>query len=204
MTSIAIGGPALALALALAACAPDKAAPPLHVPRASRTAIPGSPDDPAWTDFRAGRTGPFVLPGGTAAVPYADARFTWNAGELHVVLYAADQDIRSGDAFVLSFAPDPTTEGPVRSLDVSPAGIVTRGVGGVWSTHDLDGTLDDSSDADEEWVVAVTIPLASLGLAGQPGERIGLTIRRCDAPGSNVSTTCSSWGEGGGHLLVLD
>ena len=58
-------------------------------------------------------------------------------------------------------------------------------------------------------MIELAIPFDALGLKGEKGERIGLSIRRCDTPHSGVRS-CGSWGEGGGErgekrgVLVLD
>ncbi len=111
----------------------------------------------------------------------------------------------NGDAFQLVFH---TANGD-RLIDVSAAGVVTDarcdGTGALdfsWSSSaevamDKDGTPNDPSDQDEEWVVEMAIPLASLGLSGVPGERVEAAIRRCDdvRGGGHV---CGAWGEADG------
>jgi hypothetical protein len=47
--------------------------------------------------------------------------------------------------------------------------------------RDVDGTVDDpSGEDDEEWLAEIAIPLAELGLAGAPGERVRFSLERCD------------------------
>lgn len=182
----------------------------------------GEVEDAAWAG-RLGRTGAFRGPDGADARPYSDARFLWSDGKLHVVLYAADEDIRtlkvgaaSGqeDSFHMVF-----DDGKLaRSLDVSPLGVLTEGSrpsgspasappapwkSGAKLGHDLDGTPDDPKDQDEEWVIEMDVPLASLGLEGRPGERIGLSIERCDTP-KKSARTCAGWGSPRPGTLVLE
>jgi len=68
----------------------------------------------------------------------------------------------------------------------------------------LDGTPNHPEDNDEEWVLEIAIPLESLGLNGAPGERIGLSMHRCDTT-HRGKRVCGAWGETGPHdVLVLD
>jgi hypothetical protein len=194
----------------------------IDVPRApGDITIDGELEDPGWSGGM-GRTGAFTTADGRDAHPYSDARFVHRNGQLFVVLYAADEDIRAtsarhdeplygADAFQLTLR---TTSGEL-SLDVSSAGVVTdarRSASGAldfsWESHarvavDRDGTPNDPSDQDEEWVVEMAIPLEALGLSGRAGERIGLEVRRCDdVPG--IGRVCAGWGpQGHGGVLVL-
>jgi hypothetical protein len=194
----------------------------LDVPHAtSELRVDGALDDAAWNE--AGRTGAFTA-SGVASRPYSDARALWRDGVLYLALYAADEDIVSpatvhdaplwtGDAFQLVFR-----RGDVEhSIDVSPRGVVTDGerIGAVpfdarWESGarvavDRDGTMDDGSDQDEEWVVEMAIPMAALGLTGAAGERIGFEVRRCDhvrlvdAP---PRRTCAAWGDARSELVL--
>jgi hypothetical protein len=65
--------------------------------------------------------------------------------------------------------------------------------GGARAAVDLDGTTNDPSDEDEEWVVEAAIPLASLGLAARPGATLRLSLERCDVP-KGSSRRCGVWG----------
>ena len=194
----------------------------IEVPRvAGEITIDGELEDPGWSGPM-GRTGAFTTADGRPAHPYSDARFVHRNGQLFVVLYAADEDIRAtsarhdeplygADAFQLTLR---TTSGEL-SLDVSSAGVVTdarRSASGAldfdWESHarvavDRDGTPNDPSDQDEEWVVEMAIPLEAIGLTGRAGERIGLEVHRCDdVPG--VGRVCAAWGpQGHGGMLVL-
>jgi hypothetical protein len=161
----------------------------------------GELDESSWD--AAARTRGFVRGDGSPARPYSEARITWGDGKLYVVLYAADEDIRHDDTFHLFF------DGPSgeRGLDVSADGkIVTRLAS--WSAlpalgRDADGTIDDPTDDDEEWIVEMAIPLAELGLKGEPGERFSFAVRRCDTP-KGARRTCGSWGSEVAGVLVLD
>jgi hypothetical protein len=196
----------------------------LHVPRAKGDVVlDGDMDDTGWLQGCA-RTGPFVGPDGESARPYSDARFVWGDGYLYVALYAADEDIRArheapdapvwlDDSFHLVLG-----DGAIdRSFDFGPTGALadamrsspTGAFDFAWSSgahvsHELDGTPNDPTDDDEEWVIEAAIPLASLGLQGEPGERTGLAVRRCDRLHSGARS-CGHWGEGeAAGVLVLD
>ncbi len=80
---------------------------------------------------------------------------------LYLGLYAADENIESSDAFAVDiggrgFRFHPTDRGPDVGID-------------------MDGTLDDPHDDDEEWLVEARIPLASL-----PHGDVRVVVRRCD------------------------
>jgi hypothetical protein len=178
--------------------APSSSTPPLivvrdlHVPKlAGPIALDGETDDRGWQAVA--RTDSFLTMRGEPARPYSDARFTWGDGKLWVLLYAADEDIRSDtDSFHLEIAG--------HAFDVNPLGKVS---GGAEAAHDLDGTIDDPKDDDEEWVIELGIPYATLGIEGKPGERLAFSAHRCDTPkGSN--RTCAQIGEGKPVVLVLE
>jgi hypothetical protein len=190
--------------------------PVLRVPHLPGSiTLDGDTDDPGWTQSPGpARTGPFVLANGAEARPYSNARALWGDGHLYLALYAADEDIRTrtdqpdgplwlDDAFRLTF-----TRGDVEyAIDVSPKGVITDAVrrsGGAfdysWSagahvSPELDGTINESSNMDEEWVIEMAIPFESLGLKGESGETFGFTVRRCDTP-KGEARVCAGWGEG--------
>ncbi len=226
MTARLIGGPLLAIAVALAARESPPTSTQRRPLRAPKTAEPitlnGELDERIWT-HGAVRTGAFVAANGAAARPYSEARFAWADGMLYVGLYAADEDIRAratkpddplwiDDTFHLVFVTAPG--GEERVIDVSPRGVVTdaRRAGGsldfAWQSgtragHEMDGTIDDSRDDDEEWVLELAIPLSSLGLDGRRGDTIELAIQRCDTP-RGAARACGSWGDRGTGWIVLD
>jgi hypothetical protein len=193
--------------------------------------LDGDTDDPGWQGDVA-RTGTFVAPDGTSpARPHTEAKLAWGDGYLYVELYAADQDIHAShevadgpvwesDSFHLVFS-DGATE---HSFDLSPLGTLTDGerkvtVGatsgprpfdyrwnsGAHVSHELDGTPNMSADEDEEWVIEMAIPFEALGLNGRSGERIALSMHRCDRPKGTTERACGSWGEGERKgVIVLD
>ena len=206
-------------AAALAASSGGAADTALRVPHAPASiVIDGDTDDPGWLEAPGpARTGPFVFANGAPARPYSEARLLWGDEHLYVTLYAADEDIRArtnqpdgplwiDDSFRMVFA-----QGGVEySIELSASGAMTDAIrknGGApdysWSSgahvsHEMDGTLNDPTDMDEEWVLEIAIPFASIGMAGERGERIGLTIHRCDTP-KGSPRVCSGWGEGEDH-----
>jgi hypothetical protein len=195
-----------------------------HVPHlVGSISLDGDTDDPGWKGVSL-RTGAFVAADGVTPVhPHSEARVLWGDGFLYLNLYAADEDIHAtgqadalgpdDDFFHLVFT-DATTE---RILDLNPFGVVRDGrrprdgVGAPdlsWSSHahvshELDGTPNHPGDNDEEWVLEVAIPFESLGLEGEPGERIGLAMDRCDTLRSG-KRVCGAWGQRPHKILVLD
>ncbi|MGH7294259.1 MAG: carbohydrate-binding family 9-like protein [Polyangiaceae bacterium] len=192
----------------------------LHVPHLpGSVTLDGDSDDPVWTQPPGpARTGAFRLPSGAEARPYTSARLLWGDGHLYLSLYAADEDIESrtdqpdgplwlDDSFRLSFS-----QGDVeRVIEVSPRGVVTDSIrrggraydygwsSGVHVSPERDGTLNKPDDMDEEWVIEMAVPLESIALKGEPGERTRLSIVRCDTP-KNSGRVCTSWES----TLVLD
>lgn len=186
----------------------------LEVPKV--TAVPtldGEVNDAAWAAGVAS-TGLFTSDDGK---PITDStiRLAWGDGKLFLLLYAADSDIRATvtspdtplwpeDAFRLTFQHpgDPTQY----VIYVSPTGVVSdEAIRGATSdpkwqsqatvAHDFDGTLNDPSDDDEEWVIEMAVPLSAIGLRDRAGERIQFAASRCDAPKSQPRR-CGSWGAG--------
>lgn len=224
--AVAVGLVALGV-VALRAAAPKSPASPgaedggavLRVPR---RVAPLDLDAQAldWSVPHA-QTGSFKSVDGQST-PYSEARLGWGDGKLYLLLYAADQDIRAGvqahdmpleqtDAFRITL----TRPGEAVShvIYVSPVGTVTDEslvndrVDTSWESaaevaHANDGTLDDSHDEDEEWVIEMAVPLSVLGLRGEAGEQIGLSLQRCDVP-KGAGRRCGAWGEPGG-LIVLE
>ncbi len=145
-----------------------------------RIAIDGELDELDWN--RRGHPRSF-LTAGALARPYSQVRLLHDATTLYIGLYAADQDVRSTDRFDVEI-------GALR-LSVNPNGVVTPSLFGVRAAHDLDGTLDDSHDEDEEWLIELAVPLAQTGLA-IGGAPINFRAARCDTPKDRV-TRCGEW-----------
>ena len=192
----------------------------VRVPHATAPiVIDGEPDEVAWRD--AARTGPFVGVDGAPVHPHSEARISWDDRTIFLVLYAADEDIRAthanpdgptwlDDAFHIQLDKD----GTAYSLDVSASGVLTDGrrlpgetafdyawQSGATIAHDIDGTLNDPSDDDEEWIIEMAIPLASLGVRAERGERLRFSAHRCDTPKKGVRV-CGSFGERGRATIL--
>lgn len=193
---------------------PLRGSGPLAIPGVrERIELDGELVETPW--LSAARTGAFLAPRTPeSSRPYSDARFLHDADNLYVALYAADQDMRRGtDAFLLAFL-DPR-DGSTLALSISVdkqvrEKRVRNGVDSAWESGirfavDSDGTLDDASDEDEEWIVEAAIPLASLGVTPATSE-LRASIARCDTPKDSV-TRCGAWGvarDGGiGGALML-
>jgi hypothetical protein len=159
----------------------------LVVPHAAAPiALDGDTDDPGWVRAPGpARSGPFVDATGAPARPYAEARLLRGDGVLYVLLYAADEDVRATDRFRLTFAGEGayavavTADGRVH--DESPAGWRS----GMHVSREIDGTLDDPRDLDEEWALELALPLASIGLRGARNERVAFHVTRFDAAGES-------------------
>ncbi|MDP9148989.1 MAG: hypothetical protein M3O36_03470, partial [Myxococcota bacterium] len=189
----------------------------LRVPHLSGTIVLDSDtDDPGWTSPSGpARTGAFAGDDGLAARPYSDARLVWGDGHLYLALYAADEDIEStpdepgrpvglGDSFRLAFFRE--DDGEQLWIDVSPTGSVSGSRrprsapadltwrSGAHVSQEIDGTLNDATDDDEEWVIEMAVPFESLGMSGRVGESIGFAVSRCDKP-KNEERRCAGWGD---------
>src|SRR5665213_325220 len=103
--------------------------------------LDGDSDDTGWRGPTA-RTHSFVAADGLTPVhPDTEARLVWGDGFLYLNLYAADEDIHAlgtkpdgiaagDDVFHLVF----TDRDHVRSIDVSPLGVISDGIQAVGST----------------------------------------------------------------------
>jgi hypothetical protein len=177
--------------------------------------LDGDTDDPGWlTAPGPARTGPFLFANGAPARPYSEARLVWGDGYLYMCLYAADEDIESrtdtndGPLWLDdSFRVELSQPGMTYAIEVSPKAVVTDSIrrdgdkwdyawnSGVHASHELDGTLNAPGDMDEEWVIEMAVPFESLGMKGEPGERIGFSAKRCDTP-KHAARVCATWGSG--------
>jgi hypothetical protein len=188
----------------------------LGVPRAGGPIkTDGELDEPSWRVC--GRTGAFIDATGGPARPYSDARFLWDDQNLYMALYAADDEITAtvtqhdgpvwiDDAFSVRLTPPGPTP-PTFAIDVSPASVVTdvridpsgardpSWESGMRLGVDMDGTLNDPSNEDEEWVVESAIPFSSFGVKPAPGVRIAVQITRCDIPHRQKEKRCGGYGE---------
>ena len=135
--------------------------------------IDGELDEAIW-QRAGGRTGAFT------DRPYSEARFAWTHTHLFIALYAADKDIRSSDRFEVTLGRT--------TFDVSASGELRGAPAGTRAGVDRDGTIDDPSDDDEEWVIEVAVPLEAIDGS------LDVAIRRSDAP----------QGVANAHLVLVD
>jgi hypothetical protein len=162
--------------LVLAACQGPSKLDAVHLGPAphTRIALDGELDEPAWNAVA--MRGVFAAEGAQAR-PYSEIRILRDETHLFVALYAADEDIRSSDAFDVQ-------AGPLHA-HLTAAGTATPA--SVRVAVDRDGTLDDSHDNDEEWVVESAMPLDELGPAP-----ITIAAERCDTTKSGEHR-CGRW-----------
>jgi hypothetical protein len=197
------------LALVIACKRPAPAGPPavLDVPRAhGGFDLDGEIDEAEW--HSAARTGQLTdADRGKPVRPYSDARVLVNGSSLLLALYAADENVLaqggrdailgSDDRFVVRLRAGGTSHellfsaGGAVQLDGKPAGI-PAGI-------DLDGTVNDRSDMDEEWVVETAVPLRSLGISGSAGA-VGFEVSRCDTTLDGWHA-CGRWPAAGDGIL---
>ena len=205
-----------ALAAATLSTSVARGDPVLHVPHAPGTiTLDGDTDDPGWLRPPGpARTGAFLFQNGKPARPYSETRIVWSGEYLYLALYASDEDIEShtdkpdepnglDDAFHIVFSQADVEY----AIEVSPNAVITDSIsrgGGAWdlawssgshASREIDGTINDSKNTDEEWAIELAIPLASLGMKGEPGENIGMSLSRCDTP-KRASWVCAGWGDG--------
>ncbi|HUJ62488.1 MAG TPA: hypothetical protein VLX92_28500 [Kofleriaceae bacterium] len=149
---------------------------PNDVPVATTAiAVDGELTEPDW-NARAMR-GVLLGPDGDQMRPYSELRLLRDAHALYVALYAADEDIRSTDAWQLAVGPRTLR---IFANGTSDAPDVAVGV-------DRDGTIDRPSDYDEEWVIEAAIPLATLG-----APPLAIAAKRCDTP-KDGHERCGQW-----------
>jgi hypothetical protein len=144
----------------------------------------GELDETAWRS--PARTGPFVDAGGAPAAPYSDARLLRDDKYLYLALYAADEDVRSTDEFVVELS---SASGKI-VLHFRAAGTLEPAIANAKVAVDLDGTLDEPSNDDEEWVVEAAVPLAAIPF-GRDGS-VNARISRCDVTKDHVKR-CGAW-----------
>jgi hypothetical protein len=145
--------------------------------------IDGEWSEPDWSK-RAAR-GQFVGDDGQLARPSSEVRWLHDDG---VGLYAADDNIQSSDAFELEIG--------VHRWTVSALGKIEPPIEGATIGTDRDGSVDDPSNNDEEWVIELAIPIAAAGLSA--GEPTNVRASRCDTP-KHQTTRCGQWA---GHLKL--
>jgi hypothetical protein len=172
----------LAGLLALAACKRHRDALPValapgEVPMVTGPiTIDGELHEPDWNTLA--RYAVFTVDGREAR-PYSQIRLLRDAQTLYIGLYAADQDIRSSDAFELAIG--------MLALSIGPRARLTPPIAGARVAADVDETLDDPRDEDEEWVIEAAIPIAAI-----PPGATTIHARRCDTPKDGIER-CGTW-----------
>lgn len=184
----------------------------LFVPRVREAVVlDGELNEPMWTT-KVARTEGFTDALGRPGKPYSDARFAWGDDKLFIALYAADDDIQADPLSRLqSIAPGDDRfhlelgrGADIYEIEINPLGIyattkrsadATAGV--AWDValvvgHDLDGTANDPSDDDEEWLLEFAIPLSAFGARSASGEQFNLFVERCDTP-HRAKRSCNAW-----------
>jgi hypothetical protein len=139
-----------------------------HLSSAAVT-VDGELHEPAW-NVRATR-GVFTA-NGRVARPWSEIRVLHDDTSVFIALYAADEDIRSTDAFELVVG--------AQRYHLAAGGMPA------FAALDVDGTLDQPTDDDEEWVVELALPRAGLP------EPVPIEASRCDTP-KDGQTRCSRW-----------
>jgi hypothetical protein len=172
----------LGTSFVLAACKHHRDAPPIalapgEVPMVTAPiVVDGELHERDWNAIA--RFAAFTA-NGAEARPYSQIRLLRDSQTLYVGLYAADQDIRSTDAFELALG--------TLTLSIDPRGRITPPVAGARATADVDETLDDPRDEDEEWVIEAAIPIAAI-----PPGTTTIHAARCDTP-KDGTQRCGSW-----------
>jgi hypothetical protein len=169
------------LVVAVAACHRHAAPAPLEIPLVTAPIhVDGEWDERDWSGHSL--RGQFLGDDHQLSRPTSEVRLLRDDQFLYVGLYAADDDIRSTDAFDVEVAG--------HKWSVSALGVVEPPIDGAKVAVDRDGSVDDASNNDEEWIVELAIPLAATGL--EPGKAVLLTASRCDIP-KHQSKLCARW-----------
>ena len=142
--------------------------------------IDGEWDEPDWSK-RALR-GQFLGDDGQLARPSSDVRLLHDDKMLYIGLYAADDDIRSTDAFQLQIG--------THTWSADALGKLTPMVDGGAIGLDRDGSVDNDANNDEEWLLGIAIPLAALEL--DHTKPTVVRASRCDTP-KHQTQRCGSW-----------
>jgi len=150
--------------------------------------IDGELDEVDWrsTDSSKAFT---ALHTGAFASPHSELRAVWSPKALVLGLYAADEDLRDDDMFVVRVQ---GAKGAI-TFRVTARGALSRVGGelpsGARAAVDADGTFGDDSDYDEEWLVELELPWAALGFEKPPAE-VKVNAWRSDTPkGAQPRTT---------------
>ncbi len=165
--------------------------------------------EPTW--LAAKSTGAFanVVDGGPTS-PHTELRATWTTDALHLAVYAADEDLTELDAVAVRLE---NGAGVPITLEVTPKKTL-RCAGcmlpeGAKLAVDIDeGTFDDRTDEDEEWVAELQLPWKGLGFTSPPSS-LRLNAWRTDVP-KGASARTLSWvprcngAPGWGQVTLVD
>ncbi|MFT3695678.1 MAG: hypothetical protein QM831_21250 [Kofleriaceae bacterium] len=168
------------LAILLVVACSKRPDPAVTIPKLSgELKIDGELGEPAWNNRSLRHV--LTTPTGEQSRPFSEVRFLHDDANLYVGLYAADENIQSQDFFDVkigdvAFHADPTGK-------ITPPGIATK------AAVDLDGTLDNPANDDEEWVLEIVIPLSATALAN--GTK-AIHVSRCDTP-KDGHERCGEW-----------
>ena len=172
----------LLIAFALVGCGskrPERA--PIVIPRTTGPlVIDGELGEADWNNHSLRHT--LTAAAGEQARPFSEVRWLHDDTVLYVGLYAADENIRSRDFFDVAIG--------ALSFRIDATGKLTPPMPDAKVGLDRDGTLDDPSNDDEEWVLEVAIPLPATGLT--TGAAKPVRAARCDTPKDGVER-CGSW-----------
>jgi hypothetical protein len=133
--------------------------------------IDGELGEPAWSQ-RAERH--VFMANGEHARPFSEVRLFHDDTTLYVGLYAADENIQSSDFFDVKIG--------ATAFHINPKADVTPAIPGLRAAVELDGSLDDNSNDDEEWVLEIAMPRTSGAMQ----------FSRCDTPKDKIQR-CASW-----------
>jgi hypothetical protein len=148
--------------------------------------IDGKCDEPSWQlAFRS----PSFIDAQGRRNPSTQLRATADADNLYIEVFVADVDVEShGDVVKLD-------AGPVH-IEVTPKNVIAPA--GVRSALDVDDTIDNPKDDDEEWVGELAIPWSLVG-----GHDVPVRALRIDV-GRNGPPHALAWPRSAPTLLRFD
>ena len=180
---------------------------PLFLPRVLQPlAVDGELAESVWRD--AAHSGGFRdEKSDKLGIPHSEARLANDGERLLLGLYAADEDIQAhakagtpfdarDDVFVVqiqrvgdaaSYQIEATANGTVRETVTPPA---SKPRPRATCAVELDGTVNDATDDDEEWVVECVLPFGALDV--RIGDTLLVSARRCDTP-KGADKRCGLW-----------
>ena len=169
------------LCVLVAGCKSHSSPPAERIPTTTgELKLDGELGEPDWSTHALRHI--LAAPDGGQARPFSEASLLHDKDYLYVGLYAADENIQTGEFFDVHIGS--------LAFHANATGSVTPEIAGVKTSIDRDGTLDDPSNDDEEWVLELAIPLQATGFA--PGVGQIVTIQRCDTPKDHIER-CGAW-----------